>query len=528
MSSNQVKVLDHGSVRLVESYGSDQAIIEAARQSTSASFKGWGPIHTEECISDCELAQMAGLEPICVCDPKEGDEKLLRYLYTNRHMTPFEMAGAIFEIQAPIFVFREWHRHRTQCVSGDTVLVFNRPCDGKAYRKKLEDVVTAWKNPVKKAAISSMQLRGDDGAVYITDAWTSGEKKVYTVKTKYGQVTVSQDHMFKTPDGKNNLSGGLDYIMGVVQVGMKSICQFPQIDEGREEWRAINEWYDVSSMGRVRSWTYQGARLSNRKRTTIPKIKSITQGANGRAITNLGGQKGVQVSHLVAKAFLKWDGSDCVLHKDDNPLDNRVDNLRIGTNTENVKDQYINGGRKFLREAPIKVLSVEEKGFSQTFDISVTGNHWFVADNLLIHNSYNELSARYTPLPDVNYIPSVERLLVNSQSNKQAGVISGAEELTPEAAEMFRLELQGIYSKAEQIYQGALQNGVPKELARVLLPVGRYSRMRASANLRNWLQFLSLRQDDAAQWEIRQYANVVADLLTEKFPRTMALYKDGK
>jgi thymidylate synthase (FAD) len=43
-----------------------------------------------------------------------GDEKLLKYLYNNHHMTPFEMAGMIIEIQAPIFVFREWHRHRTQ------------------------------------------------------------------------------------------------------------------------------------------------------------------------------------------------------------------------------------------------------------------------------------------------------------------------------------------------------------------------------------------------------------------------------
>ena len=47
--------------------------------------------------------------------------------------------------------------------------------------------------------------------------------------------------------------------------------------------------------------------------------------------------------------------------------------------------------------------------------------------------------------------------------------------------------------------------------------------MRASANLRNWLAFLSLRQDDAAQWEIRQYAHAVAALIVEHFPRTAAI-----
>jgi thymidylate synthase (FAD) len=60
----------------------------------------------------------------------------------------------------------------------------------------------------------------------------------------------------------------------------------------------------------------------------------------------------------------------------------------------------------------------------------------------------------------------------------------------------------------------------------VHLPVGRYSRMRASAVLRNWLSFLTLRMAPSAQWEIRQYANAVHDLLVEHFPRTMTLF-DG-
>lgn len=139
--------------------------------------------------------------------------------------------------------------------------------------------------------------------------------------------------------------------------------------------------------------------------------------------------------------------------------------------------------------------------------------------------SYNELSARYTPIPDLNYIPTKERLLINANgTNKQAGTIKGAEELCDESAADYLEELNQIYGILETSYQTALKRGVPKEIARIILPVGRYSRMRASANLRNWLAFLSLRQDAAAQWEIRQYANVVADLLTEKFPRTMELH----
>lgn len=138
--------------------------------------------------------------------------------------------------------------------------------------------------------------------------------------------------------------------------------------------------------------------------------------------------------------------------------------------------------------------------------------------------SYNEMSARYTPLPDLNYVPTVERLLLNSKTNKQAGTIKGASELTPYWAVHYQNELVSMYEKQEILYQESLASGVPKELARIHLPVGRYSRMRASSNLRNWLAFLTLRQASGAQWEIRQFANAVGTLISELFPRTWELF----
>ena len=260
---NEIKLLDHGYLKFIEHCGSDERIIESARMSTNKGFLGWGPrtkknykgqLHTEECAS-WALEDTPQYQGSCNCNPTPGDEKLLKYLYENKHSTPFEMAGLIIEVQAPIFVFREWHRHRTQ--------------------------------------------------------------------------------------------------------------------------------------------------------------------------------------------------------------------------------------------------------------------------------SYNELSARYTPLPDLNYIPTIERLMLNSKSNKQAGVVAGAAELDAGNASIFQHELRAQYEAAQKLYEWALQSGVPKELARVHLPVGRYSRMRASANLRNWLQFLTLRMAPNAQWEIRQYANAVGTYIQELYPRTWELFVEG-
>jgi len=232
-----MQVLDHGYVELIEHWGSDERIIESARMSTNKGFNGWGPVHTADCKGQC----MGG---------KPGDEKLLRYLWENKHHTPFEMAGMTIEVQAPIFVFREWHRHRTQ--------------------------------------------------------------------------------------------------------------------------------------------------------------------------------------------------------------------------------------------------------------------------------SYNELSARYTEMPNLYYLPSGARVRAGKQSTKNK---QGSQEgFTDVEGGDIILDLRASYADSRDVYEALLAKGVARELARLVLPVAQYSRMRASANLRNWLQFLTLRMDEHAQWEIRQYANVVGELVKDKFPRTWGLF----
>lgn len=247
------KVLDHGYIKLVERWGCDARVIEAARMSTGKGFLGWGPKHDP----DCQVSSSVEGNHRCICDggPQTGDEKLLRYLHENAHHTPFEMAGAIIEVQAPIFVFREWHRHRTQ--------------------------------------------------------------------------------------------------------------------------------------------------------------------------------------------------------------------------------------------------------------------------------SYNEMSARYTPLPNENYVPTVERCLVVQPGNKQAAGLDGTA-LTHESVLEWLEELAHAYDVSERCYQSGVRRGIPKELARLPVPVARYSRMRASANLRNWLAFLTLRSEKnpQAQWEIRQFGAALADLLRPVFPRTFHLFEE--
>jgi thymidylate synthase (FAD) len=83
----KINVLDHGFVRLVDAMGSDLSVVRAARVSYDEEWR-------------------AG-------EDEGSDARLIKYLKKNKHHTPFEAVTFTFEVKAPIFVFRQWHRHRT-------------------------------------------------------------------------------------------------------------------------------------------------------------------------------------------------------------------------------------------------------------------------------------------------------------------------------------------------------------------------------------------------------------------------------
>lgn len=142
---------------------------------------------------------------------------------------------------------------------------------------------------------------------------------------------------------------------------------------------------------------------------------------------------------------------------------------------------------------------------------------------------FNEASARYGALAPDDYLPTFERLFRGGgHLTKQAGTVDGSTPLTGDFAIDWLKQLEEWQTQGELIYQRGLNNGVPKELARCAMSVGRFSTMRATSNLRNWLGFLKLRSHPAAQYEIRVYAEAIEEIISQKFPRTFALYKEEK
>ena len=135
--------------------------------------------------------------------------------------------------------------------------------------------------------------------------------------------------------------------------------------------------------------------------------------------------------------------------------------------------------------------------------------------------SFNELSARYRELPEVFYVPRPEDVGQQSTSNKQMRIEGQADRV---ASGQIRLACEAAFS----IYRGLLERGVPRELARGVLPLNTYSHMFAKVDLRNLLHFLDLRDHAHAQMEIRVYAEAMRDLARAVAPVCIAAWEANR
>ena len=137
--------------------------------------------------------------------------------------------------------------------------------------------------------------------------------------------------------------------------------------------------------------------------------------------------------------------------------------------------------------------------------------------------SYNEASARYAKMSSDHYLPTADRFKPKVTSNKQESSAKGASQISEEEDWMAAAEVEQMNGYAH--YEAMVDAGVPNEIARINSPVSRYSKCRVKTDLKNWFGFLALRMEAHAQWEIRQYANVIGDkIIAELFPRAWYVF----
>ena len=134
-------------------------------------------------------------------------------------------------------------------------------------------------------------------------------------------------------------------------------------------------------------------------------------------------------------------------------------------------------------------------------------------------HAWNEISGRYTPVTDY-YIPGVWRK--QSQDNKQAS--------EGELNDLQQKRMTHLYERylldVERVYETMVQTGMAKEQARVVLPLSQYTEVYWTASFQAIMNFIDLRDEKTAQWEIQQYAKCLKEMMYDIYPETVKIWSE--
>jgi len=141
----------------------------------------------------------------------------------------------------------------------------------------------------------------------------------------------------------------------------------------------------------------------------------------------------------------------------------------------------------------------------------------FVARQWMRHRTakVNEISARYSILPNEFYIPSKDVVAQQSSDNRQG---RDAVPVDEKQALRYIQHIKESYERTYQLYEKFIKENIARELARIVLPVAIYTECYWQMDLHNLFHFLLLRLDHHAQYEIRCYAHVVLRVIRAFFP----------
>lgn len=594
-------VLDHGFVALIDYMGTDDSVERAARVSY-----GYGT------------------------RKRSQTRALIRYLRRHQHTTPSEMVELQFHCAMPIFVARQWVRHRTACLAEGTELLFDLPGGirrrgRQRYNLTIEEIWRRFqptrnrtrpgkqKNPYfKRERLRRMLLRQINEEslrlqyTHLIDVFHNGPKPVFRLVLADGKtVEATADHRFlfaqgwrtlREATGLKEVSGKATWVDGDYFIYVNgSELGIPALYQQRSwlshHYRTLKRPIgDIASdMGvsyaTIRKWlrrhglqASKGGRVgrepwNKRLRYELgPRVPSeafltaVRQARSGAASNFWRGgmsserQSIARWTTQVAFAIHRRNGWTCQLCRQraselhchhivpvwaDPALARTRTNLTTlcGVCHRNVSGrevQYVErlGGppvkanwhkrprvawNRLTVAKLVRIERLEFVGEKETYDVEVEGAyHNFIANGIVTHNSINEYSGRYSLMPLLFYRPEPENVGLQSRSNRQGRGEAAAADLYRDAIERWKQ----TRSESSDTYAWLVAEDVARELARIDLPLSTYTQWYWKLDLHNLMHFLTLRIDDHAQWEIREFAKVIAGLFKRVAPLSYEAWID--
>lgn len=149
----------------------------------------------------------------------------------------------------------------------------------------------------------------------------------------------------------------------------------------------------------------------------------------------------------------------------------------------------------------------------------------FIARQWIRHRTanVNEYSGRYSEMTDEFYLPDITQIRKQSNINKQA---RSEEELDHSVSDSIVHKMQTSQSASYAEYKSYVEQGVAREIARINLPLSAYTEWYWKIDLHNLFHFLRLRMDSHAQFEIRVYAETIAEIIKQIFPMSYEAFED--
>ena len=132
-------------------------------------------------------------------------------------------------------------------------------------------------------------------------------------------------------------------------------------------------------------------------------------------------------------------------------------------------------------------------------------------------HAWNEISGRYVPVEDY-YYPQYFRK--QSEDNKQA-----SEGEIEDQKQCYFLWEKGLH-QVQETYKELLELGVAKEQARAILPLSQYTEVYWTASFQAIMNFIDLRDEKTAQWEIQQYAKCLKEMMYDIYPETVKIWSE--
>lgn len=495
---SKIELRSDVTVELVKSSATDSDVLFAARVSTAG----------EQSLDELKK------------DP-ERSKGLINYLMRDRHGSPFEHNSMTFFISAPIFVFREFMRHRVGwCLAGDTEITLESE-SGNLRRRTIAELYKLWHTGVEdrlphsaggvtwhsRAGKWMAQVRRGESNHYLGlyENREAAESAVAEFRELHPSTrlrrleSVRRNHV-RCYDEETMLAQRAR-IVDVIQSGTKSLIKITT---------AAGKTLRCTVDHAV--FTPEGWRKAGELAVGDAVMAAGTGPRPSEALVPPSLRRGIGVWTAMRRQELIKEVDTCHLCGHDFPreqlaLDHVVPvarDLAQALDAKNLapacepchavksagEQQLARRGGKIAKAVPDRIVGIEDAGEEMTYDLSVEGPwHNFLANGIVVHNSYNEESGRYRELQPVFYTPDESRKLVQQGRPGKYVFVEG----TAEQQELVSRSMEESYVEAYRTYQEMLAAGVAREVARAVLPVGLYSSMYATCNARSLMHFLGLR-----------------------------------